>query len=178
MQKGITAKSGDIFHDVYVNFWESVSYYAYGLLGNVEDAKDITADAFLKVWKRQNNLTFSSASEMRSYVFVCAKHACFNRLKSIKRRKRLEEGLLFSNMTDRVEMIELCTDSLETCLENALRSLEVKYRESIHLFYFENMSCSEISSVLNLSEDTIRYRLKRGKKIIREALSIDNMPTS
>lgn len=178
MQKCITAKSGEIFHDVYVNFWESVSYYAYDLLGNVEDAKDITADAFLKVWNRQKNLTFNSASEMSSYVFVCARHACFNRLKSIKRRKRLEEGLQFNNMMGHAEMIELRADSLETCLVNALRSLELKYRESIQLFYFENMSCAEISSALNLSEDTIRYRLKRGKKIIREALRINNMPAS
>lgn len=178
MQRDITAKTEEIFHEVYVNFWRSVSYYAFDLLGDVEDAKDITADAFLKVWKKQKDITFNSASEMSSYVFVCAKHACFNRLKSIKRRKRLEEGFQFNNMMSHIEIFELRADSLEMGLVNAMRSLEVKYRESIQLYYFENMTCAEISSLLNLSEDTIRYRLKRGKKIIKEALRINNKPTS
>lgn len=173
MQKSIAAKPEEIFNEVYINFQQPVSYYAYDLLGDVEEARDITADAFLQVWKRQTHKSFNSVSEMSSYVFVCARHACFNRLALIRRRRRRQEEVLHrNNMLGPVEIGELPTETLEFVLVKAIQSLEVKYRESIELFYFENKTGTEISTLLELSEETIRYRLKRGKKLIREALHL------
>ena len=172
MQKSIAAKRDEIFNEVYINFQVSVSYYAYDLLGDAEEAKDITADAFLQVWKRQTHTSFNSVSEMSSYVFVCARHACFNRLKSIKRRRRRQEEVLHrNNMLGPVEIGELRTETWEFVCVKAINSLEVKYQESIELYYFEKRTCAEISALLKLSEDTIRYRIKRGKLLLKEITS-------
>lgn len=45
--------------------------------------------------------------------------------------------------------------------------LPKKYREVIHLFYYEDLPIKEISGILNSSEGTIKSRLSRAREILR-----------
>lgn len=55
----------------------------------------------------------------------------------------------------------------------AVMELPTKYRIVIHLFYYEGMPISEISTVLNMNENTIRSRLHRGRKILKTILEVE-----
>ena len=52
----------------------------------------------------------------------------------------------------------------------AVKSLPVKYREVIHLFYHEGCSVREISNILKRPEATVRSDLHRGRERLREIL--------
>lgn len=52
----------------------------------------------------------------------------------------------------------------------AVRSLPVKYREVIHLFYYEGLSTGEIARILGQKETTIRSRLMRGREQLKLVL--------
>ena len=52
----------------------------------------------------------------------------------------------------------------------AVKSLPVKYREVIHLFYHEGCSVREISNILKHPEATVRSDLHRGRERLREIL--------
>lgn len=72
-----------------------------------------------------------------------------------KRVQTLEDDIIF--------------ESKETInLYQELQKLPVKYREVIHLFYYENMSLEEISSVLNRRNATVRTQLSRARAMLRE----------
>ena len=55
-------------------------------------------------------------------------------------------------------------------LYEAVRELPQKYREVIHLFYFEQMSIREIAGILNRQEGTIKTQLNRGRQMLSEKL--------
>ena len=59
----------------------------------------------------------------------------------------------------------------------AVRSLPVKYREVVHLFYYEGFSTSRIAEILGQNESTVRSRLMRGrerlKTILKEAYDFE-----
>ena len=57
----------------------------------------------------------------------------------------------------------------ESVLEK-VRELPQKYREVIHLFYFEEMKISEISALLEINEATVKTRLRRAKEILEKTL--------
>ncbi len=57
----------------------------------------------------------------------------------------------------------------ESVLEK-VRELPQKYREVIHLFYFEEMKISEISTLLEINEATVKTRLRRAKEILEKTL--------
>ena len=58
-----------------------------------------------------------------------------------------------------------------------MKSLPVKYREVIHLFYHEGYSTAEIARILQRNESTVRSCLSRGraqlKTILKEAYDFE-----
>lgn len=46
--------------------------------------------------------------------------------------------------------------------------MPVKYREVIHLFYYEDMSVDDISQTLGRKSSTVRTQLTRGREKLRE----------
>ena len=57
-----------------------------------------------------------------------------------------------------------------TFVWDAVKSLPVKYREAIHLFYYEGYSIKEIASILQRKESTIRSDLRRGREKLKNIL--------
>ena len=52
----------------------------------------------------------------------------------------------------------------------AVKSLPVKYREVIHLFYHEGYQTVQIAKVLGRNESTVRSDLRRGREKLKEVL--------
>ena len=53
---------------------------------------------------------------------------------------------------------------------DAVKNLPDKYREAVHLFYYEGYSTSEISKILGRKESTIRSDLRRARAELRMIL--------
>ncbi|WP_370355925.1 sigma-70 family RNA polymerase sigma factor [Lysinibacillus sp. S2017] len=56
-------------------------------------------------------------------------------------------------------------------IAKAVLELPIKYREVIVLFYYEEMTSIEIASLLEVSENTIKTRLRRGRVLLKTSLS-------
>lgn len=52
----------------------------------------------------------------------------------------------------------------------ALGALPEKCRIVVHLFYFEDMGTREIAEVLGIKEPTVRTRLVRARKLLKQSL--------
>ena len=66
---------------------------------------------------------------------------------------------------DPIQIVETVTD--------AVRSLDEKYRIAIHLFFYEGYKIREIADLLEENENTIKTRLARGKKMLKDKLEAD-----
>ena len=66
------------------------------------------------------------------------------------------------------------TISFETAEESELFSevmkLKPKYRQAIHLFYYEGYSTAEIADILHVSQSTVTTRLARARHQLKENL--------
>lgn len=52
-----------------------------------------------------------------------------------------------------------------------LISIEEKYREILILYYFQELSLKEISTLLNINENTARTRISRARKVFKEVFN-------
>ena len=52
----------------------------------------------------------------------------------------------------------------------AVLQLPEKYRNCLYLFYYEDLKISEISKILNVTQSTVKSRLARGRKQLREII--------
>ena len=54
---------------------------------------------------------------------------------------------------------------------NVLLTLKMKYREVIVLYYYEDYSTVEVAEILRCPEATVRTRLQRARKQLKERLA-------
>ena len=58
----------------------------------------------------------------------------------------------------------------EHALFEEVMKLPEKYREVIHLYYYEDLSAREIARILRITEGSVKMRLSRGRSFLRDVL--------
>lgn len=131
---------------------------SYSYLHNLSDAEDILQDTLLSLMR--NKPFFFSQEHEKAWLIRVAINLCKNKLKSswFKTVKIPED-----------QQAESITDKGSEVLD-AVLILPVKYREVIHLYYYEGYSTSEISSLLQKKESTVRPLLHRARVMLKKTL--------
>lgn len=139
-------------------YGDGILRYAYSYLHNMSDAEDILQDTLIQYLK--TDPVFENAAHEKAWLLRVAANLSKNRLdyNSIRKTDELNEELAADERDDLSFVWE------------AVKSLPVKYREVIHLFYHEGCSVREISNILKRPEATVRSDLHRGRERLRGIL--------
>jgi RNA polymerase sigma-70 factor, ECF subfamily len=157
-------------------FEQSLFGYAHGILQNAFDAQEVVQDAMLRAHRaltRQYDEKRCAALALRPWLFRTVRNLCLNKRRS--KSRALEQPLdKFSDgrigpfvrpaATDleRREEIEM--------LRGAMALLPVEARELIVLRFMEEMSYAEIARTVGSTETSLRGKVFRSLKLLREAL--------
>ena len=150
------------------------------LLGNREDAEDITQETFITAWKHRNKLR---PKTVRSWLLKCAQNLCFNLLKRQKFQVHLTEDddidveteletLMHAHsgrsnpMPDEIVIQQELKDSVHC----AIKKLPPDMRTVIIMRELNGMSFKEIAEVLEQPEGTVKSLVFRARKKLRELL--------
>lgn len=130
-----------------------------------EEAEDIFQETFLKVHKKIRN--FKGNSSLYTWIYSIAINECRDRYKYNKLELSLDETILHTkeNTGDKLQK-----EIDKQVVRNEILKLSSIYREALVLFYYNDMSISEISKVTGEKEGTIKCRLSRGRNILKKSL--------
>lgn len=145
------------------------------LTKNREEADNVFQETWLQVARHIHQLDQTKNPKNWLYT-ICLN--CFRQLYNQDKRKRSfvkayssEEAYDYEleNMTDNERTVEeqLTANERKAYLRQVINQLNELYRVPIIMFYFENLSYNEISEILDLPLTTLKYRLHRGKKLIK-----------
>ena len=146
---------------------------AYLRLLNVHDAEDVVQEVFWQYLQRTEG--FEGPEHEKAWLIKVTLNACRKIWRSAWNRHRsadeLEEhniGEIRSASDDILgpEDIVAAEDERRQLLE-AVTSLPPKYRDVIHLFYYEDMSIREIAGVTGRKESTVTSQLTRARELLR-----------
>lgn len=139
-------------------YGDHVLRLAYSYLHNMSDAEDIVQDTFIKYLK--NETVFENENHEKFWLLKVCANLSKNKISYNKTRDfdELEENLIEDGRED----LSFDWDSV--------KMLPDKYRQTIHLCYYENYSTREISKILVQNESTIRSYLYRGRQILKDIL--------
>lgn len=142
---------------------------SYVYVKNWTMAEDIVQDVFIKYFQTQQ---YKGQASIKTYLAKMTIHKSCDHLRSIKNRLRILEGL-WKNKQQTIPSSEQETlQKLEQhAIAKAVLELPIKYREAIVLFYYEEMTSFEIATLLSISENTIKTRLRRGRDLLKTSLS-------
>ena len=141
---------------------DTVFRVAFGYMKNRDDADDITQNVFLKLFK--SDTAFETPEHLRSWLIRVAVNEC----KSVFRMpwRKME------NIEDYAEQLAMPTPK-HTELLSTVMGMPEKYRVIIYLFYYEEYSTEEIAGLLGIPPATVRTRLARGRKRLKNILTED-----
>lgn len=134
---------------------------AFSCMKNLPDAEDVLQDVLLKVLEKEPE--FESDEHQKAWLIRVTVNICRSQLRSPWRRhKELEETDAFfaeeSGWLEGNEVLE------------AVMALPEKYREVIHLFYYEDYSVGQIAALLGKKEATVRSLMFRARTILKDKL--------
>ncbi len=135
---------------------------------DLQKAEDIVQDVFIKFYKNLEH--FEERSSIKTYLYRIAINECHNYIRSWHYRKLdLTEKIKMWTYRTSVEMEYLQIEQNQTITE-LVCNLPVKYREVIWLYYYAELSVTEISGLLNCSANTVKTRLARGRKLVKATI--------
>ncbi len=139
--------------------------YARRFLFGYEDAEDILQEVFIKAFR--NIQGFDTNRSFNSWIYRIAHNEFINAIKK-KGREPLsffDPDTLFPHPVEPKQADDDLKDSeLRAMLDKCLDHLDPKYRESLVLYYFEDLSYQEIAEIIHIPVATVGVRLNRGKK--------------
>ncbi|MBO9731101.1 MAG: RNA polymerase sigma factor [Chitinophaga sp.] len=144
--------------------------FAFRLLGNEEDAQDITQDALMKVWGMQEKM--AELQNMEAWCMRITRNLALDKIKS--RKYRLADEL------DRAgELPASPQQSPHAAAEQndvmvkvhvAINGLPEKYRTILQLRDIDGHSYQEIADILDIDMNDVKVNLHRARKTVREKL--------
>lgn len=143
---------------------------AYTYVKNREMAQDIVQDVIEKAL--QSKSAFRGDASYKTYLVRMTINRSYDYLRNWRYKQ-------LSLTTTIVQLLHLETPEKKAIQsdENAALGLEIlklkpHYREVIVLYYYEDYSVNEIASILDVSENTVKTRLKRGRDQLKKRLTL------
>ena len=129
-----------------------------------EDHEEIASDVFLALWRGAKNIT---RGQLRPWLGAVARKQTAEAMRKQNVYLPLEDDTLIT--LDRLweQMMEK-----ERCaaIAQAMRTLPDEDREIFYRFYDLSQTAAQIAEDLHLNASTVRSRLMRGRRTLREAL--------
>ena len=146
--------------------------FAYRLTGNEADARDLTQEAFIRVYRAWRS--FQPGTSFLSWIYRIVTNLHRDELR--RRKGRFQEEIPEDNApqeyggskplaTDPVE--DYMADQLGGPLAKALAQLSPEQRQVIVLADIEEYSYQEIADIMGCSIGTVRSRLHRARALLR-----------
>lgn len=171
----LQAGQGDraAFGELYEEMGRSVYFNCLKLLGNTQQAEDITQDTFMKALEKLDSL--KEPENFSAWVNRIAINNCKMYFRKNPRIAEEESEKIIDDTPDSELIPDDYADSEEKrrIIMNIIdTALTDEQRQTIILFYFDMMSVAEIAEIMECSVGTVTSRLSAARKKIREAVLI------
>lgn len=176
-------KQGDIesFELLIKDHQQMAFNIAYRMLGNIEDARDASQDAFIKIFK--NIKTFKGNSSFSTWMYRIVSNTCLDEL----RKKKKHHNYSYDNpiktedgeMSRNIPMVENTPEEIinmkesQKLIQNALNKLSDQNKAVIVLRDIKGFSYEQISEILNCPEGTVKSRISRARVALKTILVKD-----
>lgn len=169
------AGSEDAFTKMYRLLHRRVYWFARKFVENSEDARDLTAEAFIQVW--QQHTSFKDLDAVAAFLHVTVRNKCLNLLKHQQMKAGRREELL-RQLREREEG-DFFEEQVQLQLVNRIyaevNKLPPRMKEVFLLSYRDGRKPSEIAALLQIKAQTVINQRITAVKLLQLALGKDFM---
>ena len=168
-----SAKSGNkkSFDKLYEITHNDVWYNCLSLLKDEENAKDIMQETYITAFLKLD--TLNDEQKFCGWIISIAVNKCKNKLKGKVEYQIDDEVLITEAETDELMLPEeyiTKTEKRKVLLQIMEDTLSFNQYQTVLMFYFDEMSISEIAQGLEISEGTVKSRLNSSRAKMKTAI--------
>ena len=131
--------------------------HAYRLTCDTEAAWDVTQQSWLGIIKGLRRL--HDAANFKAWAYKITTNKSIDWI----RRREAEKQISIEEIQDQEHK-----EKKDTGIRELLEKLDMRRRAVISLYYFEQLSIPEISTALSIPKGTVKSRLDRARKELKE----------
>jgi RNA polymerase sigma-70 factor (ECF subfamily) len=160
------------FRKLVQRYQKQAYLYARSMVGNADDAYDLSQEAFVRVYRHLNR--FDSSYPFKVWFFHILSNLCKNHLRQRKNRQAV------TTSTDMMETVAAPKSQrpdivfqkieLQQKVWEGIAELSEKFREIIVLCHFQDMSYEQLAKVLDIPRGSVMSRLYYARQKLREIL--------
>lgn len=174
-----TSSRWEEFEKEVANHEKALYHFAYRLCGKPEDAQDLLQEGLLKAYRSYNR--FKKGTSFDRWVFQIIYRSFVDLYRKKKRRpyvSSLDESPPHLEQEKPPEVPDYSAlpeemalkQELGATIQKALLQLPDEFRAAVILCDIQGFSYEEISQILQCSLGTVRSRIHRGRRLLRELL--------
>ena len=167
--------SKEAFELIVKRYMKDSYFIALGLVGNHDDALELSQEAFFRAYSNINHL--NPERKFFPWFYQILRNLCFSHLRKAKHRRTSRLAEIEGQELTPAEGDWFNPDAVSQRNElkdhvwQAISKLNPKHREVIILRHFQNLSYDEIARNLFCSKGTVMSRLYHARKQLKEILS-------
>lgn len=154
--------SDEEFDELFRSSYPSLYRYAYSLLRNEDDSRDVVSEVFVKVLEKKLKETVTTG-----YLMAMVHNRALDKLKQQKveneaRQRLLQDYKLF------LETDELKEERLNAILQFVENELTPQTQRILRMCYAEKKSYKEVAAELDISVQAVNKHISQALKKLRE----------
>ena len=161
------------FGQIVARYQALICSLAYNATGSVRQSEDLAQDTFVAAWRDLAQLR--EAAKLRGWLCTIVRHQisrAFSR--AVREPAHAAEPLDAAHELAAPEPLpseQAISREEQAILWRSLEQIPEGYREPLILFYRENQSVERVAAALELSEDAVKQRLSRGRKLLQDQVA-------
>jgi RNA polymerase sigma-70 factor (ECF subfamily) len=166
------------FHTIYAKHKDRIFRYLFRITGEWEESKDLTQEVFIKV--NANLVKFEGRSSLSTWIYKIATNILNDRFRAASFQKGKKNQITHdSNNEDKnvwtgeKEMSiedQIARKEMSECINRYIYDLNENYRTALVLSEYEGLKNQEIADILDISLDTVKIRIHRGRVQLKKRM--------
>ncbi|MBN1622440.1 MAG: RNA polymerase sigma factor [Endomicrobiales bacterium] len=158
----VLASKGDInaFEDIYITYSGFIYNLCLRVMGNSEDAREVSQSVFIKIFKELKNFRFKSS--FKTWLYRISVNESINARKKASRLRFHQAE--YNDAIKNMNTAEGHKTFSNTEISSLIDSLNSDQKACLILREFEGLNYKEIAETLKININTVRSRLKRARE--------------
>lgn len=168
-------KAGEekVFDAVYRHYFRRLCAFCSQYVSEQEEIEEIVQETMLWLW--ENRHTLMEDLTLKTLLFTIVKNKALNRLTHFEIKRKVHQEIVDKYESEFDDPDFYLGNELFRLYEEALRQLPKEYREAYEMNRNQRLTHKEIAGKLNISPQTVNYRIGQALKLLRIALK-DYLP--
>jgi RNA polymerase sigma-70 factor (family 1) len=162
----LRSSDGSAYEELYGRYWAMLFRHARHMLSNDEEARDVIQEVFLSLWAKAPDIAVETS--VSSYLYGMVRYKVLDQIDKRKVQRRHLQSL--DNFLDRGEYTTddtLRENELSRIIEREISMLPGKMREAFELSRKSHYSYRQISTIMGISDQTVKKQIYNALKILR-----------